>query len=63
VRKVIGKRSRREFSIGDPVRVVLDRIDDNERKLQFSLLEDEPRRSRTHTRRRVSNGSGKRPRR
>jgi ribonuclease R len=63
VRKVIGKRSRREFSIGDKVRVVLDRIDDNERKLQFSLLEDEPKRSRTHTRRRVSNGSGKRPRR
>jgi ribonuclease R len=61
VRKVIGKRSRREFSIGDKVRVVLDRIDDNERKLQFSLLEDEPKRSRTHTRRRVSNGTGKRP--
>jgi len=63
VRKVIGKRSRREFSIGDKVRVVLDRIDDNERKLQFSLLEDEPKRSRTHTRRRVSNGTAKRPRR
>ncbi len=43
VRKVVGKRTRREFSIGGQVRVVLDRIDANERKLQFSLLEEEPR--------------------
>jgi ribonuclease R len=41
VRKVIGKRTRREFSIGDRVRVILDRIDANDRKLQFSLLEPE----------------------
>ena len=46
VRKVIGKRSRREFAIGDKVRVVLDRIDGTERKLQFSLLEPEPARKR-----------------
>jgi ribonuclease R len=41
VRKVIGKRTRREFSIGGKVRVILDRIDANDRKLQFSLLEPE----------------------
>jgi ribonuclease R len=50
VRKITGKRSRREFSIGDRVRVVLDRVDATERKLQFSLLEEErtrrPRRRR-----------------
>jgi ribonuclease R len=44
VRKIIGKRTRREFSIGDRVHVILDRVDANERKLQFSLLEPEPRR-------------------
>ncbi len=44
VRKVVGKRTRREFSIGDKVRVVLDRVDANERKLQFSLLEPSPAR-------------------
>ena len=44
VRKIVGKRTRREFSIGDSVRVVLDRVDANERKLQFSLLEEEPKR-------------------
>src|SRR3982751_5227919 len=62
VRKIVGKRTRREFSIGDKVRVVLDRVDANERKLQFSLLEDEPKRSGSNPRRRVSHGSGKRPR-
>jgi ribonuclease R len=62
VRKVVGKRTRREFSIGDPARVILDRVDANERKLQFSLLEDEPERSRVHTRRRLSHGAGRRPR-
>jgi ribonuclease R len=41
VRKIVGKRTRREFSIGDKVRVILDRIDANDRKLQFSLLEPE----------------------
>jgi ribonuclease R len=41
VRKIIGERSRREFSIGDRVRVRLDRGDGVERKLQFSLVEPE----------------------
>ncbi|HUB34303.1 MAG TPA: ribonuclease R [Bryobacteraceae bacterium] len=62
VRKVVGKRSRREFSIGDRVRVILDRVDANERKLQFSLFEDDTRRSGGHSRRRVSHGAGKRAR-
>jgi ribonuclease R len=68
VRKIVGKRTRREFSIGDRVRVTLDRVDANERKLQFSMVENErdaPRTKRpdSHTRRRVSDGPGKRPRR
>ncbi len=45
LRKVVGKRTRREFSIGDKVRVILDRIDGNDRKLQFSILEEAPRRT------------------
>ena len=68
VRKIVGKRTRREFSIGDRVRVTLDRVDANERKLQFSMVEherDSPRTKRpdSHPRRRVPNGPGKRPRR
>jgi ribonuclease R len=41
VRKIIGAHTRREFSIGDRVRVGLDRIDPAERKLQFSIVEPE----------------------
>jgi ribonuclease R len=43
-RKIIGERSRREFSIGDRVEVTLDRVDALERKLQFSIVE--PKRER-----------------
>jgi ribonuclease R len=62
VRKIVGKRTRREFSIGDRVKVILDRVDANERKLQFSLFEDDTRRSGSHSRRRVPHGTGRRPR-
>ena len=46
VRKIIGQRTRREFSIGDRVRVILDRADPLERKLQFSIVEPAPRRGK-----------------
>ena len=46
VRKIVGQRTRREFSIGDKLRVSLDRVDAAERKLQFSIVEPEPRRKR-----------------
>ena len=38
-RRIIGERSRRQYSIGDEVRVRLDRVDAVEKKLQFSLVE------------------------
>ncbi|HKE26532.1 MAG TPA: VacB/RNase II family 3'-5' exoribonuclease [Bryobacteraceae bacterium] len=67
VRRVVGKQTRREFAIGDRVRVMLDRVDANERKLQFSIVEDErkspgARRPGSHSRRRVSHGPGRRSR-
>ncbi len=39
VRKIVGQRTRREFSIGDTVNVLLGRVDPVEHKLQFSLIE------------------------
>ena len=43
--KIVGQRTRREFSIGQTVTVLLDRVEPMERKLQFSLVEPErPRR-------------------
>jgi len=43
VRKIVGQHTRREFSIGDKLRVSLDRVDAAERKLQFSIVEPEPK--------------------
>jgi ribonuclease R len=40
-RKIVGQRTRREFSIGDTATVLLDRVDPIERKLQFSIVEPE----------------------
>jgi ribonuclease R len=67
IRKVVGRRTRREFSIGDRVRVILDRVDGNERKLQFSVWEDErksPGRKRPDgdSGRRLPHGPGRRKR-
>jgi len=45
-RKIVGQRTRREFSIGDTVNVLLDRVDPVEHKLQFSLVEQEKARKK-----------------
>ena len=39
-RQIIGTHRGRRFSIGDHLRVVLDRVDEVERRLQFSVLEE-----------------------
>ncbi|MEO6120355.1 MAG: RNB domain-containing ribonuclease [Terriglobales bacterium] len=41
-RQIIGERTRKAYSMGDRVRVLLDRIDRMQRKLQFSIVEDAP---------------------
>jgi ribonuclease R len=41
-RQIIGNHGGRRFSIGDQLRVILDRVDEVERRLQFSVL-DEPK--------------------
>lgn len=41
-RKIVAERSRREYKIGDRVRVRLDRVDGVERRLYFSVVEPEP---------------------
>jgi ribonuclease R len=48
VRKIVGQRTRREFSIGDKVHVLLERVEPSERKLQFALVEqqEKPRRKK-----------------
>lgn len=46
VRKVIGERSRVEYSIGDRLQVILDRVDPVENKLTFSVVPPERGRKR-----------------
>jgi ribonuclease R len=40
-RQIMGERSKHAYSIGDRVRVLLDRIDTQQRKLQFSVVVEE----------------------
>jgi ribonuclease R len=51
-RQIIGDRWGRKFSVGERVRVVLDRVDAVEKRLQFSILEEEGSQKR-------DSGSGK----
>jgi ribonuclease R len=41
-RQIIGDRWGRKFSVGERVRVILDRVDAVERRLQFSIFDEEP---------------------
>ena len=47
-KQIMGERSKKAYSLGDRVRVLLDRIDRMQRKLQFAVVEPEP----THAHRR-----------
>jgi ribonuclease R len=44
-RQIIGQRSRKTYSLGDRVRVLVDRIDPVEKKIQFAVFEEQPKRS------------------
>ena len=42
-RQIIGQRSRKTYSMGQRIRVLVDRIDPMEKKIQFAILEEAPR--------------------
>ena len=45
-RQIIGSRSKKIYAIGDKVRVLVDRIDHAQRKVQFSIAtEEKPKRA------------------
>jgi ribonuclease R len=44
-RQIIGQRSRKTYGLGQRIRVIVDRIDPVEKKIQFAILEDTPARS------------------
>jgi len=50
-REIIGQRSRKSYRLGQKVRVLVDRIDPVEKKIQFALVEEEARTSAKRARR------------
>jgi ribonuclease R len=48
-KQIIGQRTRKIYSLGQKVRVLVDRIDPVQKKIQFAVMEEEP--SRSHRRR------------
>jgi len=45
-REIIGQRSRKIYSLGQKIRVLVDRIDPVEKKIQFAVVEEEPVRAK-----------------
>ncbi|HMD16776.1 MAG TPA: VacB/RNase II family 3'-5' exoribonuclease [Terriglobales bacterium] len=45
-RQIIGQRSRKTYGLGNRVRVLVDRIDPVEKKIQFAVLEEQPSKPR-----------------
>ena len=43
-RQIIGQYSRKTYSMGQRIRVLVDRIDPVEKKIQFAILEEAPSR-------------------
>ncbi len=40
-RQIIGQRTRKTYSLGDPIRVLVDRIDRTQRRIQFAVVAEE----------------------
>jgi ribonuclease R len=51
-REIIGQRSRKIYSLGQRIRVLVDRIDPVEKKIQFAVVEEEPVRAKGKERKR-----------
>jgi ribonuclease R len=44
-RQIIGQHTRKTYSLGNRIRVLVDRIDPVEKKIQFAIFEEEPKQS------------------
>jgi ribonuclease R len=58
-RQIIGGRSKKTYSIGDKVRVIVDRIDHMQRKVQFAVMEDKPKRADKRHKKNAADALGK----
>ncbi len=39
-RQIIGQRTRKTYSMGDPIHVFVDRIDEMQKRIQFGIVEE-----------------------
>ncbi len=44
-KQIAGQRTKKKYSLGEKVKVILDRIDNVQRKLQFAVVEEKPSRA------------------
>jgi ribonuclease R len=51
-REIIGQRARKRYHLGQRIRVLVDRIDPAEKKIQFAVFEEEPVRAKGKRRKR-----------
>src|SRR5579864_2802396 len=51
-RQIMGARARKAYSIGDRIRVLVDRIDRMQRKIQFAIAQEKPTRAQKRHKRR-----------
>ena len=47
-KQIIGQRSRKTYSLGDPIRVLVDRIDRMQRRINFAVVEERRARGKRH---------------
>ena len=50
-RQIIGQRTRRTYSMGDPIRVIVDRLDRMQHRIQFAVVEDRPAKTKRRQKR------------
>jgi ribonuclease R len=51
-KQIIGQRTRKTYNLGDRVKVIVDRIDPVEKKIQFAVLEEQPPKKQKRSKRR-----------
>ena len=41
-KQIIGQRTRKTYSLGDPIRIIVDRLDRTQHRIQFAIVEEPP---------------------
>jgi ribonuclease R len=50
-RQIIGQRTRKTYSMGDPIRVLVDRLDRMQHRIQFAVVEERPAKTKRRPKR------------